>query len=345
MSYNFFRPVQDIDYSQKLFTVKYAPKRLEDLMAEPQIIKALVNYRVSQTIPNLILTGPPGTGKRTAVDLLTRSLLGEFHHNDCFYLDGSIDRGKNVVSENSGNQKKSTQSELNIMNFLKQRTSLPVGRFKIIVIYDLDHMTAEAQMALRRIIELQANRVRFIFLANDYTNIIEAIQSRAVIMKFNHASPQNIRCLIDRAISSEKVELPEDLLELIQLVAYGDLKQTLIYLQIMTNVENPSLETFYQIFSLPPIPEIRRLIQISIGCDGKSKKSKTSEAFQILQDMLEKGYLASDILDILFKILIINQDQLPEALQVRWLEAVGLCFYRTEFTGTNHHLYRMISDL
>jgi len=61
--------------------------------------------------------------------------------------------------------------------------------------------------------------------------------------------------------------------------------------------------------------------------------------------MLDQGYLASDLLDILFKVLIMNPDQMPEALQIRWLEAVGNCFYQTEFTGTNHHLYRLIAEL
>jgi DNA polymerase III delta prime subunit len=200
-------------------------------------------------------------------------------------------------------------------------------------------MTGEAQMALRRIIETQANRARFVLLANDYTNIIEAIQSRAVILKFNQIEPGAMRSVLERIIVSESItmRISDELLELILINAYGDLKQALNYLQVILNTEAPQTEVFYEIFGLPQLPEIKRMIG--------AVRNKPTEAYGILQKLIDQGYWASDILDILLKVLVINVDQLPKDLQTKYLKAVSECFYLTEYTGTNHHLYALLAQM
>ncbi|WP_258402143.1 hypothetical protein, partial [Pseudomonas aeruginosa] len=77
----------------------------------------------------------------------------------------------------------------------KSVLNMPANKCKIVCIYDFDCMTSEAQMALRRIIELYAHRVRFIFICNNLNNVIEAIQSRTLTLKFNSLT---VECIIER---------------------------------------------------------------------------------------------------------------------------------------------------
>jgi len=415
MSFDFFRPIIQENHATQLFTVKYTPKRLENVAGQSKIIQTLIKYRQEQNMPNLIITGPPGSGKKTTVNLLARSFLKSYYEEAHYLIDGAIDRGKHVISETTHlTNKKKRPTDTNITSFLKRRTNLPPGRFKIITITDFDHMTDEAQMALRRIIETQANRVRFIFIANDCKDIIEAIQSRCVIMKFNALSGSDMLPVLQWVVQREYDEAnsrgtpegnpprtseanlpgspevnppgpPEvnsritpELLELIILAAYGDLKQALIYLQIMLNTVptttnsdrgtsatnqsfhhlgalpisfdkncrrisgelldggNSATNQFYEIFGLPQLPRIRQLLA---ACYKSNPK-----AYHILQELIDDGYTADDLLDILYKIVLLDIFKITESRQHAYLEAIAKTAYYTEYTGTNHHMYAMIAD-
>jgi len=54
------------DTSTKLqlpWVEKYRPERLEDLVAQDDIVSILTNLIDSDNLPHLLLYGPPGTGK------------------------------------------------------------------------------------------------------------------------------------------------------------------------------------------------------------------------------------------------------------------------------------------
>ena len=48
-------------------------------------------------LPNLIVSGPPGTGKTTSVNALARALLGDKHKVGILELNASDARGIDVV--------------------------------------------------------------------------------------------------------------------------------------------------------------------------------------------------------------------------------------------------------
>lgn len=53
----------------------------------------------SGNLPNLILAGPPGTGKTTSVLALAHELLGENFKKAVIELNASDERGINVVRD------------------------------------------------------------------------------------------------------------------------------------------------------------------------------------------------------------------------------------------------------
>lgn len=333
MSFNFFRKIVSIDHSSNLLTVKYKPTNLEQIIGNQEIIKLFKKYLESKNLPNLIVTGPTGVGKKTTIDCLLKQFLAERYPKDALILDGSIDRGKDVVSENITTVKKNNHPESNIIRFLKTRNDNIA--LKIIVIYDFDHMTMEAQMALRRVIENYASIVRFIFVASDHNNIIEAIQSRSVIIKFNKLDDDDIRKVITN-ISSESIS--EDLMELILLSAYGDLKQALIYLQVVLNSNLLSTTEFYKIFNVPYLDEINNLIKVCLN-----QPSNSIESYQTLYNLLTDGYQAIEILDIFLKVLMLNKIGLSKDKQTYALTKLSECFYQVEQTGSANQLYSLLA--
>ena len=334
MPFDFFRKIDDVDYSNNLLTVNTCPTKLEDLLlSNPKITETLIKYRDTNNIPNLILSGSPGTGKRTTVDILTKTFLREHHKTNCFYLDGSIDRGKNVVSElQTNSKKKQTNPNNNINNFLKRRT---IDKFKLVVIYDFDHMSQEAQMALRRIIESQSNHVRFIFVANEHDNIIEAIQSRTVIIKFEPFQQSVIKSKLKKHAEDK---ITDDIIDLISIITCGDLKQSLNYLQIITNIDEPTIDKVYDIFEIPRIESINEIIS---SCLSKKIADK-QKPYLLMQSLLDEGHDCDDILDVFLKVLTMTDLKIDD--KTRMLKAVSKCYYITEYTQTNHHLFSMISE-
>lgn len=56
-------------------------------------------------------------------------------------------------------------------------------RFKVVVINEADHLTRDAQAALRRTMEKYSPNLRLILLANSTANIISPIRSRTLLVR------------------------------------------------------------------------------------------------------------------------------------------------------------------
>ena len=79
-------------------------------------------------------------------------------------------------------------------------------KFKVVVINEADHLTRDAQAALRRTMEKYSPNLRLILLANSTANIIAPIRSRTLLVRVAAPSHEEICDVL--AVSAKKEGWP-----------------------------------------------------------------------------------------------------------------------------------------
>jgi replication factor C subunit 2/4 len=193
---------------------KYRPQQIKDIVGNEETVGRLEVLAQQGNMPNLILSGPPGTGKTTSVLALARTLLGDAFKEGVLELNASDDRGIEVVRGR-------------IKAFAQKKVTLPPGKHKIIVLDEADAMTEGAQQAMRRTMEIYSGTTRFALACNLSEKIIEPIQSRCAVLRYSKLTEQQVTKRLLDVLQMEKAAFNESGLEALVFTAEGDMRQAL----------------------------------------------------------------------------------------------------------------------
>lgn len=147
-----------------LFVEKYRPTTIDDCILSDNTKKTFNTLISKGEVINLLLSGPPGSGKTTAARAMCEQI-------GCDYIivNGSEQRGIDMV--------RSTVTSF-------AGTMSTNGRTKVIILDEADLITLEAQAALRNLIESFSANCRFILTCNFKHKIIEPLHSRCAVIDF-----------------------------------------------------------------------------------------------------------------------------------------------------------------
>lgn len=288
---------------------KYRPRTLSKVVGNTETIQRLKVIARNGNMPNLIIAGPPGIGKTTSITCLARDMLGSKHYKEgVLELNASDDRGIDVVRNK-------------IKMFAQKKVTLPAGRHKIIILDEADSMTASAQQALRRTMELFSSTTRFALACNISSKIIEPIQSRCAILRFSKLNDKMILSRMLAVMRQEKITgYTRKGLDALVFTAQGDMRHALNNLQsTVAGFGQVTQENVFKVVDQPHPVVIRGMLDASA-------KGDIIAALRKLETLWSKGYSAIDIIGTLFRVA--KTADVPPKLLLTFMKEIGFAHMR-----------------
>ena len=261
---------------------KYRPISLNEVVGNERIVQQLRAIGLQGNMPHLILVGPPGCGKTTAVMCLARELLGEKLAEAVCELNASDDRGIDIVRER-------------IKSFAQKKVTLPGNAHKLVILDEADSMTESAQQALRMIMTDYTATTRFALACNDSSKVIEPIQSRCAIMRFTRLEDRQVLTRLMQVAEMERLEVEQKAYEALIYTADGDMRQALNNLQATAaGFGAVTYDAVFQVCDQPHPEIIRDILSCSLTGDFTAATSR-------LDILWVKGYSPFDLASSLYK--------------------------------------------
>jgi len=149
---------------QALFTEKYRPKNLEDLIL-PERVMSKFKDGLTQ---NMLLAGSPGTGKTSTAKAIVQQFGLPY-----IYINASTDTSVDVI-------------RTRITDFCSTMSILDdQGKFKVVILDEVDGVSDQFFKALRATMETFASNSRFIATCNYVNKIPDPILSRFEVINFD----------------------------------------------------------------------------------------------------------------------------------------------------------------
>jgi len=295
--------------SFELWTEKYRPKTLDEVINQEGIVKRLKGFVKRQNTPNLLLAGPAGVGKTTAILAFGNDLYGSANVRANFLeLNASDERGIDVVRER-------------IKDFARTSSYGDIP-FKMILLDEADALTNPAQTALRRTMERFARTSRFALVVNYSSKIIEPIQSRCALFRFTPLSKEDVKKKVQQICRNEGLVITDEGIHTLLDETKGDLRKVINILQATSSISNNvTPELVFSVLGKAHPNEVEEMINFAIQGDFFGARK------QLRAILIDHGLSGIDLLKQMASI-IQTMDGLSEHQRLELLAYIGEIDFR-----------------
>lgn len=192
---------------------KHRPRRLVDVVGQPEAVAQLEEFVRSGTTPHATLfAGPSGVGKTTLARVLAGKIgcLGrDYDERNC-----ADDRGIDVARD------------------IKRRMGLaPMkGKCRVFVLDEVHRATHDAQSALLKMLEDTPSHVYFFLCTTDPNKLLPTVRTRCNPIQLSSLSTEDLEKLVRTVLAAEKAKLNPPVIEKLAEVSDGSARMALVLL-------------------------------------------------------------------------------------------------------------------
>ena len=210
-------------YDDFIWGLKYRPKHVDELILPKRISNHLNNILEGGRLPNMLLSGPAGTGKTSAAIVLAGMLDLEY-----LYINASEQTGIDVL-------------RTNVRQFITNVSWDTNG--KVVILDEFDRASPQFQDALKSTLEQFSKSCSFIFISNHKNKIIPPLQSRLQTVEFKFTNAESVILKKDffksciKILKTEKVQYSDKVVAQIVKNIFPDMRKILNELQKLAQQE------------------------------------------------------------------------------------------------------------
>ncbi|KAH7075896.1 P-loop containing nucleoside triphosphate hydrolase protein [Paraphoma chrysanthemicola] len=312
-----------------LLVDKHRPRNLEALSYHPELSERLRALAQSGDFPHLLVYGPSGAGKKTRIVATLKELYGpgvEKIKIDARVFQTTTNRKLefNIVASvyhleitpsDVGNYDRVVVQDL--LKEVAQTQQVDLGakqRFKVVVINEADHLTRDAQAALRRTMEKYSPNLRLILLANSTSNIIAPIRSRTLLVRVAAPTEPEICAVLKNVGKKEGWKEVESLNQRIAKESGRNLRKALLMFEAVHAQNEKVTDTTH----IPP-PDWEALIeQIARQIVEERSPQRLLQVRASLYDLLSHCIDSTTIIKTLTWKLIPKTDDALKPEVIKW---------------------------
>jgi DNA polymerase III delta prime subunit len=240
-----------------IWSERYRPQTVAETILPEKTKKAFQKFVDEGSVPNLLLAGPPGTGKTTAAIAMLKQL-------ECDYMmiNGSLNNGVDTLRHQIANYASSV--------------SFSGGR-KYVIVDESDYLSPNSQAGFRAFIEEFSKNCGFIFTCNFKNKIIAPLHSRFSYVDFSiekSEKPKLAMQFFKRVINileKEGVEFDQKVVAKVIEKHFPDFRRVLNELQnyaasgkidegILTNFRQDSIDQLFGFLKEKNFTEMRKWV-------------------------------------------------------------------------------------